>query len=177
MSETNVAVKDPEAPVVEKVIDNSLANSDTGAGAGETSSNSNTGAGETFSNSDTGAGETSSNAGTNDDEEKKKAPGATPSIRILKDGDEKTDDETIYTVNGDVVKDSNGNDLNDESLKKKILALVNTSTGQEGGRRRSRRNRRNGHRQSKKRQQKRQSKNKKQNGGKKRRNSKRNQKK
>jgi hypothetical protein len=87
--------------------------------------------------------------------------------------------EKAYKYNHAAVgNDKKGDLVTDETLRLKLIAVVNTSTGQGGGRRRSRRNRRqNGKRQSKKRQQKRQSKNKKQNGGKKRRNSKRNQKK
>ena len=134
-----------------------------GAGDGETSSDA--------------AGETNNMIEQEENKPKSEivdAPVATRSIRILKEGDEKADGETIYTVNGDVVKDSNGNDVTDEDLKKEILAMVNST---EGGSRRSRRNRRNGHRQSKKRQQKRQSKKQKQNGGKRKHQSKRNQKK
>ena len=111
------------------------------------------------------------------EEEKIEAPGAKRSIRIFKEGDEQAPGEKIYTVTGDDVKDSDGNDLTDESLKKEILTKVNST---EGGSRRSRRNGRNGrngHRQSKKRHQKRQSKKQKQNGGKRKHQSKRNHKK
>ena len=148
MSETNVAVKDPEEKK-DEVIDVS----DIDAPVGEEKKD------EVIDVSDAPV-------------EEKIKPAASRSIRILKEGDEKADGETIYTVNGDVVKDSNGNDVNDDDLKKEILAKV-----QSGGRRRSRRNRHNGHRQSKKRQQKRQSKKQKQNGGRRGRHSKRNQKK
>ena len=183
MSETRVAVENLDKPVVEDevIVDSSAdTNSDVAAAAAETSSDGNATNGDVE--------EEIIDKPVVDEEiidkpveeeiidkpvdEKVIESVATRSIRILKEGDEKADGETIYTVIGDDVIDSDGNPVTDEDLKNEILAKV-----QSGGRRRSRHNRRNGHRQSKKRQQKRQSKKQKQNGGKKRRNSKRNQKK